>query len=405
MTDKKLSNPASLRSASFLRASRVFLRGRATEHPALQKTRRQSRTAVSISQSVRWILICLVAIAGVALLSGCGQSEPQQPSTQQRETKGAKETRGDQERRDAAEKAWADALQAGTPAALNAYLANHGSGTHAAEARQRLTELEEQARRDDEEKAWADASHDGTAPAITAFLQNFGAGTHAVEARQRLAALEEIRRDEKAWADASRDGTSAAMAAYLQNHGSGVHVAEARQRLAVLEERARKDAEERAWADASRTRTAAAMTSYLQNFGSGNHALEARQRLSLLEQQERQQDERRRARQASALGIPAIDVRKTCQLSGAITGTVASQKDDNGSCIKSEQGARDDIVKQWAEFLRSERAQCMNAKVYLPSYVEWVTCLEMQRDVRKLKQQSPSSNAIGQGTRIRNRMQ
>jgi hypothetical protein len=314
VNDKKLSNPASLRSPSFLRAGGVFLRGLAPEHPGLQTTRRQSRTPASISQSVRWILICFVAItnfAGVALLSGCGQSEPQQqPSTHQQETKGAQETKGDQQLKDAAEKAWADALQAGTTAALNAYLANHGRGTHAAEARQRLTELEEQARR---------------------------------------------------------------------------------------------DAEEKAWADASRTRTAAAMTSYLQNFGSGNHALEARQRLSLLQRQERQQDEKRRARQASALGIPAIDVRKTCRLSGAVIGTVASQKDDNDSCIKSEQVARDDIVKQWAEFSRSERAQCMNAKVYLPSYVEWVTCLEMQRDVRRLRQQSPSLNAIGQGTRIRNR--
>jgi hypothetical protein len=28
----------------------------------------------------------------------------------------------------------------------------------------------------------------------------------------------------------------------------------------------------------------------------------------------------------------------------------------------------------------------MRTSVYLPSYVEWLTCLEMERDVRKMRQ-------------------
>src|SRR5262249_45541032 len=109
-------------------------------------------------------------------------------------------------------------------------------------------------------------------------------------------------------------------------------------------------------------------------------------------------DEKRRARNAAALGIPSIDVRKTCQLSGAVVGTGTDKKSENDACMKSEQGARDGIVKQWAEFSRSERARCMNPKVYLPSYVEWVVCLEKKGDEKRQKKQPPSLNAGGKGT-------
>jgi hypothetical protein len=31
----------------------------------------------------------------------------------------------------------------------------------------------------------------------------------------------------------------------------------------------------------------------------------------------------------------------------------------------------------------------MRTNVYLPSYVEWLTCLEMNRDVRKMQREQP----------------
>src|SRR5437016_11311851 len=87
-----------------------------------------------------------------------------------------------------------------------------GSGAHVAEARERLAALDEQARKDADEKAWADAQRTGTTAAFNDYVQKFPSDTHGAEARQRIAALDEQARkeeDEKAWAEAQRSGTAA----------------------------------------------------------------------------------------------------------------------------------------------------------------------------------------------------
>src|SRR6266576_3322055 len=252
---------------------------------------------------------------------------------------------------------------------------------------------EEPARNDMEDKAWADASRAGTAAAITAYLEHHGSGSHAVQARQRLAALEEkARKDEerKAWADAFRAGTAAALNEYLQHHGSGAHAAEARQRLSVLERQGRWDEEKKDRADLTRTETAAATIEYAQHQGSGAHAADPGQRLSMLEEQPRKEVKTLRKRKPLAISLRSINIRETCRISVDLSGAAPGQRTDD-ACLKSEQLARDEIVKQWTDFLTAERALCINHKVYLPSYVEWLICLQMQTEVRKLRRQAASS--------------
>jgi len=121
---------------------------------------------------------------------------------------------------------------------------NFSSGAHVAEARERVAALEEQTRKEADEKAWADAQRTGTTAAFTDYVQKFASGAHVAEARQRIAALEEqVRKeeDEKAWADAQRSGTATAFTNYVQKFGSGAHVAEARQRAAALDTQGRKE--------------------------------------------------------------------------------------------------------------------------------------------------------------------
>ena len=57
-----------------------------------------------------------------------------------------------------------------------------------------------------------------------------------------------------------------------------------------------------------------------------------------------------------------------------------------GQARVGEHDARDAIAKQWTEFLPADKGSCVRPNVYLPSYVEWLTCLEMRRDVRELRQ-------------------
>ena len=58
------------------------------------------------------------------------------------------------------------------------------------------------------------------------------------------------------------------------------------------------------------------------------------------------------------------------------------------------QKARDQIVKDLATYASADKKQCMRTDVYIPSYVEWLTCLEMERDVRKERRQEET---FGQG--------
>src|SRR5215467_7792902 len=81
-------------------------------------------------------LAVIAAIAGAALMSACSQpSDSQQTAAQQQQAA------DEQARKEADEKAWADAEKTGTAAAYTAYIQNFGGGAHAAQARQRVAEL------------------------------------------------------------------------------------------------------------------------------------------------------------------------------------------------------------------------------------------------------------------------
>jgi hypothetical protein len=88
--------------------------------------------------------------------------------------------------------------------------------------------------------------------------------------------------------------------------------------------------------------------------------------------------------------VPTIDIQKTCKVAAGVMvslmgGTTTEQ--DINSCLDSEQKARDQIVKDRATYSSADKVQCMRTGIYLPSYVEWLTCLEMERDVRKMQRE------------------
>jgi hypothetical protein len=101
---------------------------------------------------------------------------------------------------------------------------------------------------------------------------------------------------------------------------------------------------------------------------------------------------------ATQAQVPKVDITQTCRAaSGAMVqmaGESRSKEDDFKSCMAGEQKAREQIVKDWASFSAADKAQCVQTKVYLPSYIEWQTCLEMHRDVRQLRksQSAPATN-------------
>jgi hypothetical protein len=78
--------------------------------------------------------------------------------------------------------------------------------------------------------------------------------------------------------------------------------------------------------------------------------------------------------------VPNLDVTPTCRPLDK------SDMLDEGRCRKSEQDARDQLVRDWANFPAADRSQCIATATMggSASYVELITCLEMKRDVAKL---------------------
>jgi hypothetical protein len=90
--------------------------------------------------------------------------------------------------------------------------------------------------------------------------------------------------------------------------------------------------------------------------------------------------------------IPHINIEETCRAAaramvGLMGGSTTEQ--DRNACLDSEKKAREQIIKDQATYSSADKRRCMRTSVYLPSYVEWLTCLEMERDVRKMRQGEP----------------
>ena len=92
---------------------------------------------------------------------------------------------------------------------------------------------------------------------------------------------------------------------------------------------------------------------------------------------------------AASAGVPTVDIAITCRTSEkaliAIFGAETQQTFE--ICMQSENQARTEIVKNWQSYPAGGRQRCVNTTGYMPSYVEWLTCLEMERDVRQLRKE------------------
>jgi len=86
--------------------------------------------------------------------------------------------------------------------------------------------------------------------------------------------------------------------------------------------------------------------------------------------------------------VPTIYLEETCRAASSAMVELmgrSSTADDMKICMDSENKAREQIVKQWDSFDFSDRDSCIQTRVYLPSYVEWLTCLDMKKMVREAR--------------------
>jgi len=86
-------------------------------------------------------------------------------------------------------------------------------------------------------------------------------------------------------------------------------------------------------------------------------------------------------------GVPRLDVTLSCR-GAAAAARAAETKDWMQTCLNSEQRTYDQLVKQWSDFVPADRIYCANKqRTFEPTYTELLTCLEMARDVKKIRRE------------------
>jgi hypothetical protein len=76
-------------------------------------------------------------------------------------------------------------------------------------------------------------------------------------------------------------------------------------------------------------------------------------------------------------GVPTFDVDPFCRKVAAMARPVG----DVEICLQKEREARDQLVQQWTQFPVGDRSYCREL-----TYTELLTCLELQRDARMLRE-------------------
>jgi len=95
---------------------------------------------------------------------------------------------------------------------------------------------------------------------------------------------------------------------------------------------------------------------------------------------------------AAAVGLPRVDIEKTCRASektikevfgNSVTGNMFE------SCMENEKATLERLLTGWGSYPAADKAHCVQPAAYMPNYTEWLTCLEMDRDVRRMRLENP----------------
>jgi hypothetical protein len=86
---------------------------------------------------------------------------------------------------------------------------------------------------------------------------------------------------------------------------------------------------------------------------------------------------------AAADDVPKLNVNPSCE--AAAQGAVVQGRNKE-ACLEDERGAREQLAKNWSQYLPADKQQCVSlvAKGGPPSYVELISCLEALRDARSI---------------------
>jgi hypothetical protein len=93
------------------------------------------------------------------------------------------------------------------------------------------------------------------------------------------------------------------------------------------------------------------------------------------------------AEAAKESGLPNLDTQKLCQSRAKASGendqAVAKRSFD--TCMRAERDAKSALAAAWKDIPANYKAQCIKPNVFSASYEEWISCLELNIDVKNLR--------------------
>jgi len=91
--------------------------------------------------------------------------------------------------------------------------------------------------------------------------------------------------------------------------------------------------------------------------------------------------------------IPAFNVEPHCRAVAAEAKPVG----DTAACLQDEQKARQQLAQEWDQFTRAEKDHCLplQTETGTPTYVALLSCLEVDRDARLLREKERGTTQAG----------
>ena len=87
--------------------------------------------------------------------------------------------------------------------------------------------------------------------------------------------------------------------------------------------------------------------------------------------------------------LPSLDIQKLCRdrsktMQDLSIGLDAGPEALIDSCMTNEQKARDALAAAWKQIPPRLKESCIRPNAFSPTYVEWISCLEMQIELKSL---------------------
>jgi hypothetical protein len=99
---------------------------------------------------------------------------------------------------------------------------------------------------------------------------------------------------------------------------------------------------------------------------------------------------------ARADGPPPLDVTVSCN--AAARGAISAGRGKE-SCLADERTAQNTLVKKWSEYSAADKTQCIgNVKTGgPPSYVELLSCLDIMKEAKEIRETDPAKDVPAAG--------